>query len=199
MELGAFMQIYFSSLRVGILGLGLTVMLLGCSAPRQVLNLDPKAPDEFTIVKKAPLIFPPNFNLRPPKDGVPGPSSLGASEQARQALGGSKSKNTERIPVKNVLSQGEIVLLDRVGASEADADIREVLMVENSQLASYGQDFVNRLIRRNVSKASADVLVEPAIEQRRIQEQRATGSVGIKGQEPAVIRRKRPSRLPRIF
>lgn len=193
------MHIYFFSLRFGVLGFVLTALLLGCSSPRQVLNLDPKAPDEFTIVKKAPLILPPNFNLRPPKEGVSGPSSIEASEQARRALIGSKAKNTELLASGEALSQGELVFLDRAGAKEAQADIRQVLMAENSQLAAYGKDFVSRLIRRDASKTGAEVLVEPAVEQRRIQEQRATGSVGTKGQELVVIRRKRPSRVPRIF
>ena len=44
------------------------------------------SPDEFIIVKKAPLAMPPEFNLRPPKPGEPRPQELGTTAQAIAAL-----------------------------------------------------------------------------------------------------------------
>ena len=32
-------------------------------------NSNPRAPDEFRVVTKAPLVVPPDFNLRPPATG----------------------------------------------------------------------------------------------------------------------------------
>src|SRR6185437_15451701 len=51
--------------------LALGVALSGCNTLRREAGLTKQAPDEFAVVTKAPLIIPPNFNLRPPAPGAP--------------------------------------------------------------------------------------------------------------------------------
>jgi hypothetical protein len=60
-----------------------------------------RAPDEFAVVKRAPLIVPPDFDLRPPDPGAPRPNVGRTSDQARVALTGNPS---ERSPAAQVLA-----------------------------------------------------------------------------------------------
>ena len=42
----------------------------GCTSTSRVLGLEKSAPNEFNILTKAPLIVPPEYNLRPPAVGA---------------------------------------------------------------------------------------------------------------------------------
>ena len=46
--------------------------LSGCDNLRQAAGLNKKSPDEFAVTTKAPLVIPPDFNLRPPMPGALG-------------------------------------------------------------------------------------------------------------------------------
>jgi hypothetical protein len=64
-------------------------LLAGCSDARQAMGLGKRAPDEFTVVKRAPLSLPPEYALRPPEPGAPRPQEPSPTAQARQqVLGG---------------------------------------------------------------------------------------------------------------
>ena len=47
------------------------IALSGCSSIRDLAGLQKKSPDEFAVTTKAPLVIPPDFNLRPPMPGAP--------------------------------------------------------------------------------------------------------------------------------
>ncbi|MGH6920747.1 MAG: DUF3035 domain-containing protein [Geminicoccaceae bacterium] len=49
-----------------------------------------RSPDEFAVVKRAPLILPPEYDLRPPDPGAPRPNVGRTADQARVALTGSQ-------------------------------------------------------------------------------------------------------------
>jgi hypothetical protein len=75
---------------VGVLVVSL--LLLGACARGTVqdaLGMGKRAPDEFAVVKRAPLIVPPEYDLRPPDPGAPRPNVGTTSDQARVALTGS--------------------------------------------------------------------------------------------------------------
>ena len=44
--------------------------LSGCSDAKEQLGLTRSAPDEFAVVKRAPLAMPPDYTLRPPRPGA---------------------------------------------------------------------------------------------------------------------------------
>ena len=71
--------------RIGYAAVLLTAasMLAGCDSLRSAGGLDKEPPDEFAVVTKAPLIIPPDYNLRPPKLGAAPTNELEPSE-ARQ-------------------------------------------------------------------------------------------------------------------
>lgn len=62
-------------------------LLTGCgSGIQDSLGLQKKAPDEFSVVRNAPLSLPPNFALRPPKLGEIGAGREPQRDQARALL-----------------------------------------------------------------------------------------------------------------
>lgn len=47
------------------------------------LGYSKNPPDEFNVVRRAPLILPPEFNLRPPSDNQAAPAAKQGAELAR--------------------------------------------------------------------------------------------------------------------
>lgn len=80
------------------LGIGLMVAALlqlgGCArgTVQDALGLSKRAPDEFAVVRRAPLIVPPDYDLRPPDPGAPRPMVGRTADQARTALTGSQAE-----------------------------------------------------------------------------------------------------------
>jgi hypothetical protein len=76
-------------------GLGLVMVAVlalgGCArgSVQQALGLGKRSPDEFAVVKRAPLIVPPEYDLRPPDPGAPRPNIGRSSDQARTVMTGS--------------------------------------------------------------------------------------------------------------
>lgn len=74
--------------------------LAGCSqgSVQNVLGLGKRSPDEFAVVKRAPLIIPPDFDLRPPDPGAPRPNIGTTSDQARVAMTGNATAASTATP-----------------------------------------------------------------------------------------------------
>src|SRR5215470_14462245 len=69
------------------LALGLCASALGgCDSLRNAAGLTKKSPDEFAVTTKAPLVIPPDFNLRPPTPGAPPSNTRDPSTNAELAL-----------------------------------------------------------------------------------------------------------------
>lgn len=90
-------------------------MLSGCGMFKG--SSSPQGPDEFTVVGRAPLVIPPESDLRPPRPGEPRPQEIDPANRALRAL---FPKGTKTPPAP---SKGEQTLLDQVGTG-ANADIR---------------------------------------------------------------------------
>ena len=60
--------------------------LPGCSDVRMALGMDRVGPDEFAVESRAPLLIPPDFNLRPPQPGAARPNEVTAAERARRVI-----------------------------------------------------------------------------------------------------------------
>jgi len=79
-------QVAFTTLAL-VSALGLS----GCGGANTVgeaFDLDRNGPDEMTVVKRPPLIVPPDFNLRPPRPGEARSDATTASDAARETLVG---------------------------------------------------------------------------------------------------------------
>ncbi len=186
----------FSSGRGTAALLLVAIALTACSGVRDQLGLNRQAPDEFTVVRKAPLSLPPNFNLRPPTPGSPAADrSTPSTELARRALTGDRAGPQPDAQQ----SAGEQALLRRAGTSRAEPDIREVLLAETTQLREKDDTLVDRLIFWRDPNAEEEDVLDPTAESRRLREASlSNGNTDLGGETPTIRRRGR-SLLGGIF
>jgi hypothetical protein len=127
-----------------VLGAGLS--LAGCDSFRDELGVSKQAPDEFAVVTKAPLIIPPDYNLRPPKPGAAPENQVEPSQAAQQSLFGADAATVAKSMEGN-MSPGEKLLLANAGAQNADPAIRQTLATDrNKALQASSDDFTNSVL-----------------------------------------------------
>lgn len=178
--------------RTGLLALlALSLAACGGSSIRDTLGYGKSAPDEFTIVTKAPLVMPPDFSLRPPQPGAPRPqeANLQPSVDAQRALtGGVEVSDTGEQGV----TDGERVLLANTGADAADPRIRQVVNTETRSLIEQDKTFVDDVIFwRKPGAAPDERLVDSRAEAQRIQQNEAEGRDITEGETPTVKPKKK--------
>jgi hypothetical protein len=140
----------------------------GCASFRQAVGAEKVAPDEFRVVTKAPLVIPPEFNLRPPRPGEARPMELRADLQARTALFG--------VQIGQEASEGEQLLVARAGAQNADPRIRAVVDDEGGAVVRKPRSFADRVLsfgRDGPAAAAAAPAPLPSEEEARRLEQEA--------------------------
>lgn len=115
-----------------LLLLSVTVIGLGAcgGSVKDSLGLTKKAPDEFSVVTRAPLSVPPDYTLRPPRPGTARPMEISTKDQARQTVFGVSDvdKATGNATVSNNNAGG---FLSKVGADNANPNIRDVIDTES--------------------------------------------------------------------
>ncbi|MFN4312591.1 MAG: DUF3035 domain-containing protein [Ferrovibrio sp.] len=178
--------------------LALPAALGGCDSTREALGLNKKAPDEFAVVTKAPLVLPPEFGLRPPEPGAPRPQEVPARDRAAAALAGRTDSAAGQLTplsrdpsaVAAQRSAGEMALLQQARAANADPDIRRKVNDDFTQLAERDRRFVDRLIFWQKPE-DPGLAVDPAREAQRLRENAATGKPPTAGDVPTIKRRER--------
>ena len=170
---------------IGALSLGLA----GCGGDTlaDALGTSKNAPDEFSVVTKAPLVIPPDYSLRPPEPGAPRPqeASLSPSATAQDALIGENGQTTASSD--QTLSPGEQALLSNAGADKADPRIRQVVNSESRSLVERDDSFVNDVMFwKGDGEQAADPMVNAPEEAKRIQENTAEGKPVTDGKTPTV-------------
>lgn len=109
----------------------------GCTSTSRALGLEKSAPNEFNILTKAPLIIPPEYNLRPPAVGASSAENNYTQRTAREALLGDVD---DAAP-----SQGEIALMAKAGVNRANPEIRLEIDGANS-VERKSDGFANRVL-----------------------------------------------------
>ena len=131
--------------RVVALGaIGLT--LCGCNAFRTAIGAAKNPPDEFTVLTKAPLVIPPDFNLRPPQPGAAARNEPEADVLAREALF-QQNAQAQAASLGTEYSEGEKFLLTRTNALAVDPNIRRRVTSDAGQ-EDLGADFAQRLLNQ---------------------------------------------------
>lgn len=174
----------------------LAVVLLGaalssCTGIKKQLGLTKSAPDEFTVVTKAPLIIPPNLTLRPPRPETSGPQDVQAHEQARRALVGAAEDQSRTAPetaARPAHGRAETVFLKKAGADKADPQIRAVIRRETLALAEKDPSFIRRLMFWRDGSGEEPV-VDAKKEAERLREAAAKGESPAEGESPVIERR----------
>ncbi len=159
--------------------------LTACDKTKEQLNLSKKAPDEFAVVKRAPLEMPPTYALRPPTPGAARPQELNTDQQAREAiLGTQEIKAAAR---QSGVSQGEAVLLQKTGALSVDPNIRTVVDQESSELGEKDMPGIDKLKQMAGQKIDPPAkVVDPVAEAARIKQDKAAGKPITAGKTPSI-------------
>ncbi len=186
-----------------VLALGLSA----CDTFKEQAGLAKKAPDEFTVITKAPLVMPPDFTLRPPRPGAKPPQEVAPRDRARAALwstgkgGGAtvdRAQQAGRVGVASATGEvstikptgAELALLERAGALGADSSIRQILNRETTVLAEKDSSFADRLLFWR-KKEPFGTAVDAGKEAQRLREAAAAGDAPNKTETPTIKRRKR--------
>ena len=180
----------------------IVLMLASCENIKKQVGLAKSAPDEFTVVTKAPLIIPPHFTLRPPRPGATGLQEVQVREEARRALlRTGRAQSDTNVTTANVTqsdrSRAETVFLRSAGADKADPKIRTVIRRETLARVEKDSSFTRRLMfwSRGAEDGS---LVDAEKEDERLREAAAKGKSPAEGEVP-VIERAGSSLLKRLF
>ncbi len=131
-------------LTVSIAALAGAVGLQGCQAVREASGSVKTPLDEFTVLTKAPLVIPPDFNLRPPQPGIASRNEILPDEQAQTALF-AVSPEDQLADLGTDYSDGERLLLSRSQALAADPAIRRTVNADAGE-EDFGPDFASRLL-----------------------------------------------------
>src|SRR5215469_14438496 len=109
--------------RLAALGLSLAA-LQGCQSFRDEAGLTKQSPDEFAVTTKAPLIIPPDFNLRPPSPGAAPLNQTDPTSSAEVAMFNTEDPATVAQQMEGNYSPAEKMLLAHAGVQNADPTIR---------------------------------------------------------------------------
>lgn len=159
--------------------------LSACEATKEQFDFSKKAPDEFAVVKRAPLEMPPDYSLPPPTPGAPRPQEKSADLLARKAvLGEDVIDQTAR---REGVSEGESLLLQKTGAANANPAIRNVVDKETAEMEEDelpGIDHLRKMVGQTV-EAPAKV-VDPVAETNRLKQNKAQGKPLSTGETPTI-------------
>ena len=177
--------------------LALTLPLLSACAGgsvQEALGLGKRSPDEFAVVSRAPLVVPPDFDLRPPRPGEPRPLVGTAGDQARATLLGETPATAARPAVAAqaldpASSAGQQALLGEAGGGNVDPEIRRRIAEENQALATVEEAMFTKLLKWREPDALSAVVDAPA-EAERLLANRASGQPITTGDTPTVVQRR---------
>jgi len=167
--------------------------LSACTDARRALGYDKAPPDEFSVIARAPLSQPPDYNLRPPSPGAPRPQEGTPTDQARAALTPGKTAPTA---APNG-TKGEQLMMAKAGVDHNTPDIRRVVNEETSQMVEADDHFVDHLMFWQDTPPPGDI-VNPGAETKRIKDNAATGKPVNDG-PTVVIERKSSSWWDGLF
>lgn len=168
--------------------------LSACSDVKEELGVGRNSPDEFTVVKRAPLTLPPDYTLRPPAPSSEAQSNADAATQARTALLGK-----ETTPA--VEGAPEKTFLDKLGVASANPGIRDLIDEDNGYIALKNRTVAEKLVfwddNGPSDKDIPDSVVDPQKEAERIKENKAEGKPINAGAVPVIEKKK--TTLDKIF
>jgi hypothetical protein len=170
------------------------MVLAGCSSVKKELGVGRNSPDEFTVIKHAPLTLPPDYSLRPPANPNNTPPEAQAANMAKAALMGKEESAVAS-------GSAESALLSKMGAGSAVPDIRQKIDEENGYIALKNRTVAEKLIfwndeSGNTEKMPASV-VDPKGEAQRLLKNKTEGKPVTTGTVPVI--EKKQNTLDKIF
>lgn len=163
-----------------IIATAASVMLTGCLT-KEDLGLGRRNPDEFSVVKRAPLEVPKDFTLPKPTPGAARPQEESPEQAAKKALLG------KTVQPATTSSSMEQILLQQSGATDNDPDIRQKVNAETQEYLEHNIPVADKLLNTVGAdrKAKASV-VDAEAEAQRIRENQQKGTSVLNGETPTV-------------
>lgn len=166
--------------------LGSAALSVGaCEKTKEQFDFSKKAPDEFAVVRRAPLEMPPTFNNIPaPHPGAPRPQEAATDALAREAILGPDA--VRQTATQNGVSEGEAVLLQKTGAANASPAIRARADAETAEIIkdeTPGIDTLKKWVGQTPPEPAPE-LVDPVAEANRIKQNKAAGKPVTDGATP---------------
>ena len=137
--------------------LGAGVALMGCDSVREATGAAKLPPDEFTVLTKAPLVLPPDYNLRPPQSGAASRNEPDPDDAGRNVLFPQNSAMAAAALGADY-SDGEKLLLTKTNALSVDPNIRRSITSDAGQ-EDQGLDFSAKVLNQ---RATAPAAAQPA-------------------------------------
>jgi hypothetical protein len=169
---------------------------------QQALGMGKQAPDEFTVVSRAPLIIPPDFDLRPPEPGAPRPMVGTTEDQARATLLGQSQVKAAgandlgagptgggAAPADASESAGQQALLTKASPGAVDPNIRRQIAADNDALVQVEGELFTRLMKWR-EPTSLGATVDAPAEAERLMANRTKGLPATAGDTPTVVERR---------
>ncbi len=167
--------------------------LAGCgSDTKRALGWEKTPPDEFAVMTRAPLVQPPDYDLRPPSPGAVR-STEAATDRAKKVLkvSGVDTRRTEKDnPELADLSAGEKALIKKAGAENASPAIRKQVDEETTALVEENNSFTDDILFWQ-KKPQPGEIVDPAKEQKRLEANASLGKAATEGDTPQIVRRQK--------
>jgi hypothetical protein len=155
--------------------------LSACESAQEQLGLNKAPPDEFQVVKRAPLEMPPQYTLRPPSPGAPRPQEQATMEQARQSVFGGEDGGPYTAP-----TSAEGALLQQAGTSEIDPNIRSRVDKESAEMVDENQPVIDKLMNLGRDTQPPAKVLDAAAEAERLQTNQTEGKPVTEGETPSI-------------
>jgi hypothetical protein len=124
---------------------GGAALLAGCSTIQDAAGTSKESPDEFAVVTKAPLVIPPDFNLKPPAPGAEPTNQIEPTQAAQSALF-SSDPATVAASMPTTMSAGERYLLAYAHAQDASPAIRQQIAADIAGARASDDSFTNSVL-----------------------------------------------------
>lgn len=160
-----------------------TLSLAACGGAKEKLGLTKKSPDEFAVVKRAPLSMPPDYSLRPPQPGAPRPQEQSAQAEARETVFG---QNGQPQAYAQPVGGDDAAFLNRTGANKADPTVRQKIDAETAILNEKEKPVIKRVMGIDSPEQAPASVVNPKAESERLQKNKEQGKPVTEGKTPSV-------------
>jgi hypothetical protein len=156
------------------------IFLTGCSGTKESLGLTKASPDEFAVVRHAPLSMPPDYALRPPRPGAPRPQESAPIDAAAETVFGSKKGEGNY--------NEDAAFLNDIGAVPADTNIRDKIDAETARLDKKNIPVAKKILNIGSSKPpeAPSSVVNAKEESARIQKNKEEGKSVTTGETPSI-------------
>ena len=124
---------------------GLALLLVGCETIRQAAGITKEPPDEFAVVTKAPLVIPPDYNLKPPKPGAAPTNQVSPTASAQQALYGDDPSVIAAGMTGNY-SQEEKIVLAKSGGALSEHSVRQQITADAKKMEAADDSFTDKVL-----------------------------------------------------